>query len=209
MRKTSIAMIIMIIIPFIAGIIIYPKMPDQVASHWNTQGEVNGYMSKFWGLFLMPFVSLALFILFLILPMIDPLKNNIKKFRSYFDAFILLMIIFMAYIYALTIMANLGKEFNMTLAMIPALAILFYFTGILLEKSKRNWFIGIRTPWTLSSDKVWDKTHRLGAILFKISAVIILTALVFPDYVVWLILVPILASAIIPLVYSYIIYPKQ
>jgi len=180
-----------------------------MASHWNSQGEVNGYMSKFWGLFLMPIVIVALFLIFLIIPKIDPLKKNIEKFRKYFDGFILLMVIFMVYIHILTLLWNFNYRFNMTTMIIPAIAVLFYFIGIMLKEVKRNWFIGIRTPWTLSSDVIWEKTHQLGSKLFKLSAVLMLMGLFFDQYLVWFVLVPTLGTALFLIVYSYVEYKKR
>jgi uncharacterized membrane protein len=160
MEKSRIIIIGIIILSFLAGVYFYPQMPEVVASHWNAQGEVDGYMPKSWGLFLMPLLLVGLFLLFLLIPKIDPLKENIKKFRRYFDGFTALLILFLFYVYLLTIFWNIGSRFNMGQLMIPALGILFYYCGILVENAKRNWFIGIRTPWTLSSETVWDKTHR-------------------------------------------------
>jgi len=88
-------------------------MPDEMASHWNFKGEVDDYLPKFWGLFLMPIISLGLFLLFLLIPKIDPLKANIEKFRKYFDGFMVLMMVFLFYIYLLSIIWNLGKRFDM------------------------------------------------------------------------------------------------
>ena len=205
MKKIYLLIIAIILISFTISCYYYPKMPDKVASHWNAKGEINGYMSKFWGLFLLPIISLGIFILFLIIPKIDPLKKNIQKFRKYFDGFIVLIMLFLFYVYILTILANLGKTFNMTYLMIPAISVLFYYIAILLKHSKRNWFIGIRTPWTISNDEVWDKTHQLGSKLFKISAVIILLSLFFKDYWIWFILF-VVAVALYLIVYSYFIY---
>jgi len=92
----------------------------------------------------------------------------------------------------LSIFANLGYEFNMVQMMVPGLGILFYLLGVVLGKAKRNWFVGIKTPWTLSSDKVWDKTHVLGGKLFKIAGVIAFAGMVLPDYAIWFAVVPIL-----------------
>jgi len=199
----------MILLSFLIAIYFYPQMPEKIASHWNSQGQVNGYMSKFWGLFLMPFISIALFLLFIIIPKIDPLKKNIEKFRKYFDLLIIFIFIFLFYIYTLTILWNLGITFNMTLAMVPALGILFYFVGIVTEKAKRNWFIGIRTPWTLSSDIVWNKTHKIGGKLFKIAALIAFSGLFFPKYAILLVIVPVILVALYTIVYSYFEYKKQ
>ena len=97
----------------------------------------------------------------------------------------------------------------MTLAMVPALGILFYFVGIVTEKAKRNWFIGIRTPWTLSSDIVWNKTHKIGGKLFKIAALIAFSGLFFPKYAILLVIVPVILVALYTIVYSYFEYKKQ
>ncbi len=201
--------IVIIILSFFVGIYFYPQMPDRMASHWNIRSEVDGYLPKFWGLFLMPLVSLVMFSLFLAIPKIDPLKNNIKKFEKYYHGFISVMIIFLFYIYILTIGANLGIKFNMGMLLIPGMSLLFFYIGLMLEKSKRNWFIGIRTPWTLQNDKVWEKTHKLGGKLFKISAIIILVGIFLTRCIFWFIMASVFLTAIIPIIYSYIIYKKQ
>ena len=91
----------------------------------------------------------------------------------------------------------------------PALAILFYFTGILIENAKRNWFIGIRTPWTMSSDKVWDKTHKIGGKLFKIAGLLALIAVFFDSYAIFVIIVPVIIVSIYTVIYSYFEYQKE
>ena len=208
MHKSTIAILLIIATSIVVAITLYPIMPDQIASHWNASGEVNGHMGKFWGLFLMPIISIILFALFLAIPKIDPLKENVAKFRSSFDRFIVLIELFLFYVYALTIFWNLDFKFDMTMALIPALVILFYFAGNLIGKAKRNYFIGIRTPWTLASDEVWDKTHKLGGKLFKIAGVASLAGLLFPKIAFYFVIIPILAVAIISVVYSYIIWKK-
>ena len=141
-----------------------------MASHWGVNDQVNGTMSRFWGAFLMPLMSLAMLGLFLLIPAIDPLKANIAQFRGPFNLFIVLMIVFLTYVHGLTIAWNLGYTgFQMSTALLPAMGLLFIFVGYMLAKAKRNFFIGIRTPWTLSSDTVWDKTHALGSKLFIAS----------------------------------------
>ncbi len=209
MKKTYILITAIIIITFITSIYLYPGMPEQMASHWNSKGEVDSYMSKFWGLFLMPIISLGIFLLLIFIPKIDPLKKNIEKFRKYYDGFMTFLIIFLLYIYILTILWNMGIIFDMTTAILPAVAILMYFSGILIEHSKRNWFIGIRTPWTISNEKVWNKTHKLGSKLFKIAAIIILIGTFIPKYAFTLLLISVLIAAIYPIVYSYFEYKKE
>ncbi len=209
MKKNKIIILGIISLSFIIAIYIYPQMPEKMASHWNIQGEVDSYMSKFWSLFLMPIISIGLFFLFILIPKIDPLKENIKKFRKYFDGFIVLIMIFLFYVYLLTIFWNIGIRFNMTQFMMPALGILFYYCGILVENAKRNWFIGIRTPWTLSSEKVWNKTHKIGGKLFKATGIIALGGIFLPKYAVLFLTIPIISVAVYTIIYSYFEYQKE
>jgi len=209
MRKSEIIIFGIIILSFAIGIYYYPQMPEKLASHWNAQGQVNGYMSKFWGLFLMPIISMGMLLLFILIPRIDPLKSNIQEFRKYYDGFVVLIIVFLFYLHLLTIFWNSGYTFNMITYLSPALAILFYYTGILIENAKRNWFIGIRTPWTLSSDNVWDKTHKIGGKLFKIAGILALLAIFFESYAILIIVVPVIIVSIYIVAYSYFEYQKE
>lgn len=208
MRKSHLIILGIIVLSFLVSGYFFNQMPEQMASHWNIAGEVNGYMSKFWGLFLMPLISLGLFVMFLIIPFIDPLKENIEKFRKYFDAFIIFIILFLFYIHGLTIAWNFGFKFDMGYAITPALSALFYLSGILISKAEKNWFIGIRNPWTLSSDVVWKKTHKIGGKLFKLSALIILLGLIKISLAFYFVLIPIISSVIYLTVYSYLEFKK-
>ncbi len=208
MKKALISSILLLVISVLIGIAIYPKMPQEMASHWNALGQADGYMPKFWGIAILPIIYAIVILLLVFLPAIDPLKKNIAKFKSYYDLFILMMSAFLFYLYILTLIWNLGYRFNMTLMLIPSFALLFYYTGMLLEHSKRNWFIGIKTPWTLSSDKVWDKTHKQGAILFKITGAITLLGMLFPRYSIAFVIVPVITVSIWLFVYSYIVFKK-
>lgn len=208
MKKTNLIIILIIVASFVIGISLWPQMPEQMAGHWSVQGEVDDYLPKFWGLFLMPLVALGIYLLFLLLPKIDPLKKNIKKFRTYFDWFIVIVVAFLFYIYLLTIFWNLGYRFNMGRFMVPALALLFFYSGVLTENAKRNWFIGIRTPWTISNEQVWEKTHQLGGKLFKASGLIALIGLLIPGLTFYFVLIPVIASTLVSVIYSYYLYKK-
>jgi uncharacterized membrane protein len=196
------------LISFIIGITLYPQMPERMASHWNAQGLADGYTSRFWGIYLMPIISLVLLVLLLLVPRIDPLKANIGKFKGYYYSFVILIMLFFTYIYILTLIWNKGGRFDMGQLMTPAIGILFYIAGVMISKAKRNYFIGIRTPWTLNNEEVWNKTHRLGGLLFKISGVIAVIGVIFPKYIMFFILVPVLVTATVSIVYSYVVYQK-
>jgi uncharacterized membrane protein len=210
-RTTIIVVLVLLVAATVVGLALWNRLPDPMASHWNENDQVNGYMSKFWGVFLMPLITLGMLLLFLLIPNIDPLKANIAQFRDVFNLFIALIVGFMVYIYLLTLRWNLGyTDLGIGKAMMPALGILFFFVGYLMRKSRRNFFIGIRTPWTLSSDRVWDETHRLGSILFMISGALAFVGAFFGGAVaLWLLFVPLIGSTLITLVYSYILYQRE
>lgn len=206
MGKRQWLILAIILASFAIGLYFYPWMPERIASHWNAAGEVNGYMPKLWGLFLMPVISIAMFILFLVIPRLEPMKENLAKFRTYFDTFTLVLFLFLFYLYLLTILWNLGTRFNMGQMLVPAFGFLIYYCGILMQNAKRNWFIGIRTPWTLSSDAVWNKTHQLGARLFKIAAAIAFAGIFVPKYALVFVLVPVIGFSVFLFIYSYVKY---
>lgn len=197
-----------IFLSFLVAIYVWPQMPNLMASHWGIDGEVNGYMSKFWGLFFMPILSSFLYILFLFLPKLDPYKKNFSEFKNHYDNFMTVIFGFFFYIYFLTIIWNLGFKYNMIQLLSPAFSILFYFTAVLISKTKRNWFVGIRTPWTMSNPKVWQKTHAVGAKLFKLVAFISFFGVFFPNLAFYLLFIPIMFTVIFVFVYSYILYSR-
>lgn len=201
---------LLIIVITLAGLLLWNSFPDQMASHWNEQDQVDGYMSKFWGVFMVPLLMAGLTLLFLAIPHIDPLKKNIADFRGVFNIFIVLFNVFMAFIHALTLAWNLGHTgFRMSIVMLPAMGLLFIFIGILIRKAKRNFFIGIRTPWTLSSDRVWDETHRLGSKLFIAAGVITFIGILFPDQAFILLMVSVIAASLISVLYSYLVWRRE
>lgn len=210
-RTTIILVLVMIIGATIAGLLLWNRLPDQMASHWNINDEVDGYMSKFWGVFMVPLITLGMFVLFLVIPGIDPLKANIAQFREAFNLFIVLIMAFMLYIYGLTLAWNLGyADFNMSASMLPALGLLFIFIGFMLRRAKRNFFIGIRTPWTLSSDRVWDKTHQIGSTLFMLAGALAVIGSFFGGAAAfWLLMLPIFGSTIFLVIYSYMLYKQE
>jgi uncharacterized membrane protein len=210
-RLTTIIVLVLIIGATIAGTLLWNQLPDQMASHWDVNDQVNGYMSRFWGVFLMPIITTGLFLLFLVIPNIDPLKANIAQFRGTFNLFITFIIGFMVYIHFLTLRWNLGyTNLGIGKAMLPAMGLLFFIIGSMLRKAKRNWFIGIRTPWTLSSDSVWNETHRVGGILFMVSGVLaVIGGFVGGNIAFWSIMIPVMGTTIFLLVYSYVLYQRE
>jgi uncharacterized membrane protein len=193
---------------YVTAFIFYPQMPAQMASHWDAQGEVDGYISRFWGLFLFPFNATVLGALLMAVPVIDPLKANIAKFRKFYDWFVVLFLIYFFYIYLLTVLWNKDVSFDLVQAMLPAIGVLFFYLGVMLQHARRNYMVGIRTPWTLANDEVWDRTHRLGSRLFMACGILIALSAFWPKFAIYFVLVSILAVTLITVVYSYVIYRK-
>ena len=106
-RKTVAIVLILLLVSTLAAVLHWNQLPDAMASHWDINDQVNGTMPKVWGVFLLPLISLALFLLFLLIPEIDPLKKNIAKFRDLFNLFIVFMTLFLMYVYGLSIAWNL------------------------------------------------------------------------------------------------------
>lgn len=207
-RITNAILLGCIVLAVVTGLVLYPSFPERFASHWNAAGQADGTMGRFWGVFLFPVIMAFLFALYYFIPRIDPLRKNLESTRNQYNAFWVSMFVFFAYVYGLTIVWNLGTRFDFTVAIVPAVAALYYVLGTYMKTLKRNWFVGIRTPWTLSSDVVWEKTHRLGGKLFQATAVVTLLGLFLTEQLIWVILVPLVATAIFTVVYSYIVYKK-
>lgn len=198
----------LVAIAFAAAIWAYPLLPESIITHWNAAGQPDGQMPKAVGLFLLPGMLAVIFAALICFPRIDPKAENYGLFTREYDIFTAAIMGFLLYVHALSIGANMGLQFSMTQALAPGLAGLLFATGILIEKAKRNYFVGIRTPWTLASDKVWDRTHRLGGRLFKAAGSVALIGLVMPAEGLFAMLAVLIAAAIALFAYSYLEYRK-
>ncbi len=207
-RTTLILASVLIVIGLLAGLLLWDRLPEQLPAHWNINDQVDGYMPKLQGVLMMPAITIGILLLFLVLPQIDPLKANIARFRPAFNLFILIMVGFMVYIHGLTLAWGLGYQgFKMSSAMLPLMGVLFLAAGWMMRSAKRNFFIGIRTPWTLSSDRVWDQTHRVGSLLFIFCGLLAIVGSLFGGVTAfWLVLVPVIVSSLFLMVYSYVLY---
>jgi uncharacterized membrane protein len=107
-------------------------------------------------------------------------------------------------VHVLTILWSLGVAFDLNQALAPAMGLLFFAAGVMVEHAKRNWFIGIRTPWTLSNDEVWEKTHRLGGKLFRIAGLLGIAGVFFPKHALLFMLAPVLLASAYTTLYSYL-----
>lgn len=209
-KKANRILILLTIVTIVLAVFTYPLLPEQVASHWNADGQVNGYMSRGWAVAMAPIIMLVLLVLHFIIPRIDPMKQNIAEFKPQFNRFWVGLFVFFFYVFSLTLLWNLGVHFDFGYALVPAMALLFYFLGEFIEKSKRNFFMGIRTPWTLSSDTVWGKTQSLGGKMFKLSGILTLLGGMISGRVAFAVMIAsVITSVIVSTVYSYLVFKKE
>ena len=200
---------LVLVLTAVITLIAYPVMPDVVASHWNAEGTLNGTMPKFWGLILIPLLMYGFCALLTVLPRIDPLRNNYQKFQDYYEGFILVFAAFFFFIQLQIILWGRGIHVSPNLTMPVMIGGLFVYIGFLMEHAEPNWFVGIRTPWTLSSDSVWKKTHQRAGTLFKLAGVVSMIGALAGIYASLFILVPAIAVALYTVVYSYTEFKKE
>ncbi|OYV81510.1 MAG: hypothetical protein B7Z73_18010 [Planctomycetia bacterium 21-64-5] len=152
-----------------AASIAYPSLPQQVPTHWNIHGQVDGYGDKSWATFLTPAVMLGLLALFRLLPWLSPRPFTLDTFRGTYEFVVVLVMGLMAYIHALMLWAAYAGPIDVGRALVGGLCLFFALIGNVLGKVRRNFFVGVRTPWTLASERVWIDTHRLAARLFVVA----------------------------------------
>lgn len=190
---------------------IYPMLPDKVPIHWNSSGQVDNYGSKLIASFLFPLIYLLFVIFSFLLPAMDVFSDNIKKSYNYYYAFKIVFGLFFLIIYIATLLPNFGYQFNIATAVFICVTLLFFFLGYIMRNIKRNYFFGIRTPWTLTSEKIWDQTHKVGGIVLMAYSVLLLLAILFVQlqelyigFMISLILV-----VFFLMFYSYYLYRKE
>ncbi|WP_462410696.1 SdpI family protein [Neobacillus sp. Marseille-QA0830] len=198
----------MLLLTVIGTVVAYPYLPDQVAEHWNYKGAPDRYGPKPFGLFSMPLIMLILYLVTMILPKIDPKKNNYKRFEGTYYLIMNGILFFLLLFQAVKITTGLGFV-NPEYVVPELVGFLFIFIGNLSPKFKHNYFVGIRTPWTLASEDVWKKTHRFGGKVFVISGILLLMVPIIPAAIQAYYVIPIIVLSIaLIMLSSYYFYIK-
>jgi len=161
--------LLLILAAFSMTAVLYGRLPEKIPSHWNLRGEIDGYSNKPFGPFLLPSVMAGLFLVFLVLPAISPRGFRFDSFRPAWGILQSAILGFLFLIHTLVLLAAIGKPVAMTRSIEAAVGLLLVVLGNFLGKVTRNFFVGIRTPWTLASEEVWLRTHRLGGKLFVLA----------------------------------------
>lgn len=185
----------------------YPGLPDPMPTHWNAAGHADGWMPKSWGAFLVPIVMAVIWLSFLALPKISPRGFEMEPFLRAWGILKVTMLALVFFIGVLALnAATTGGELSPK-AVFVSIGVLFVVIGNLLGKVTRNFFVGIRTPWTLANEEVWYRTHRLGGKLFVLAGIFVV-AMALAGASVWPIFVSIAVAGIVPVIYSYVIYRR-
>jgi uncharacterized membrane protein len=180
----------------------------EIPVHWNMEGNVDRWGGKFEGLLLMPLVCLGAILLFTFLPSLEPRKLNLLRSLKVYKIFWIAIILFLFVIHVFLVGGALGREPDIGHIVPIMLGILFIVLGNYMGKIRSNWFMGIRTPWTLSSELSWKKTHRIGGILFVLTGILLLILAMAGSGKVFITgMIVIMGGVIIYLfVYSYIVW---
>lgn len=189
----------------------YPHLPDPMPTHWNAQNEVDGYSSRAVGAWLMPLLIVGLYLLLLVLPRLDPRRENVARMGDLYRLFRVGLSAVFTLIHIVMLAAIVSGRADWVGLAVPALVgILFILVGNYMPRMRPNWFMGIRTPWTLSSDTVWRKTHLLGGRLFMLAGLAMLVAPLLPAALQPALLIgTIVLAALIPIAYSYWLFRQQ
>jgi len=208
--KTEFLPILLVLFAILASFYFYPRFPDKVPIHWNIAGEVDNYGSRTTGAFLFPAIILGMYLLFLVLPYIDPKKKRYEQFRKVYHVFKNVLVFFMVALYFITSLNALGYQIPVGLWTPILVGLLFIIIGNYMGKIKSNWFIGIRTPWTLSSEEVWNKTHRFGGKVFILGGILMMSMYLLPARLQLILFVFIISFILLGTIgYSYILYRKE
>ncbi len=191
---------------FIAAGVLWPTIPSRVPIHWNASGQADGFGGKFEGLLLMPIITIGLYLLLFFIPRIDPGRANYVQFAGAYLVVRYVVLVLDVGIYIFTILAIKGVGIDMSRAVMSTTAVMFIVFGQVLGKIRPNWFVGVRTPWTLSSKRSWVRTHRVAGWLFTLSGILFLLLAIIGigAAMVWIMLSVLGVMVVFLVVYSYV-----
>lgn len=204
--KTLIITSIIIILPMIAGIILWNKLPDKIPTHWNASGEVDRYSSKPFAIFGLSGILLAVHWLCMIGTSFDPKKQNhpTKVLHLVFWIIPLLSII----LYTITYLTAMGTEVNVMIILPIIVGLTLSIIGNYLPKCKQNYTIGIKIPWTLNSEENWNRTHRFAGRIWLVGGILIMFSGFLSGAFVWIFIPIVFIMVLVPIAYSFILYKK-
>jgi uncharacterized membrane protein len=195
---------VIILLPILAGVILWNQLPEQIPSHWNAAGEIDGWSSKPFAIFGLPLILLAMQWLCVAGTFADPKRNNHSGKILHLVLWIIPVL--NAVLSVLTYAAAMGKDVQMEVVMPVFIGLVLAIVGNYLPKCKQNYTIGIKIPWTLNSEENWNKTHRFAGRLWVVCGLVIMLTGFFGGF--WIFLGVVLLMVLAPFIYSYVLHRK-
>jgi uncharacterized membrane protein len=189
---------------WVLSLAVYPRLPDRMVTHWDLTGQPDGWSSRAVGGFLVPVVMTIAYAVMAFVPRIDPRAEHFRQFMDTYELVIAGVLATLAIVHVAVVGTALG--WNTPIARVVPLAVggLFVLIGNLLPRARSNFFFGIRTPWTLSSERVWARTHRVGGMMMIASGVLIIVAAFLQGHAAFaLVIAAVLLGAVGTVAYSY------
>lgn len=201
--------VIILIVPFFVSAYYWNDLPEEVPTHFNLRGEADDWGPKWMAAYLFPALGIGIYLLILLVPLIDP-KKKIESAQKPVAAIRMFTSIFMVGIYAFIMAASLGSIINFSSYILVGVGVLILIVGNYMNSIKPNYFIGVRTPWTLENPEVWKRTHRLSSKIWIAGGLLLMLSPIVPEIIRFEYLIYIIVGVLagIPLVYSYVIYKK-
>jgi uncharacterized membrane protein len=205
--KMELPLLLLIAGMFLLAVLSWSSAPDRIPVHWGLRGEVDRYGGKVEGLLGTPAIALLIYLLMLYLPRIDPGRANYERFSGVYYTLRAAVLATMAIVYGTLQLAMRGQAVDVPRLLGLVIGGLFFLLGNLLGKIRPNWFVGVRTPWTLSSKRAWTRTHRLAGWVFVAGGLAIMAAGVFQTALAFGVAVGVLAVGLTgAAVYSYFVW---
>lgn len=205
--KKEIPFITIALLPFAYLAYIWNRLPEKVPMHWNASGEIDDYGNKSELLFMLLLVVGLPYLIFLVIPHIDP-KQKLQNMGNKLNNLRLILSLFMSAL-AIFILYSVQQETSNPGFILAIVGLLFAFLGNYFKTIKPNYFIGIRTPWTLESEEVWKKTHLLGGKMWFAGGLVMALTFVLPEPLnIYTFLGITAVITVIPIVYSYLEFKK-
>jgi len=198
---------LIVVVAIAAAVIAYPQLPAYVPSHWGFHGEVNGYAPRWTVPIVLPAIMILVMLLYVAIPWLSPRRFEVEGFRTTYEFIMLLGVLFLGYIHLLIIWTALGHHLDMSRTVMAGVCLLLALIGNVFGRLRRNFYIGIRTPWTLADERVWIETHRWAARVFTLCGVLGL-AVIFLTESRFLPLIFVVIPGIASSVYSLVIYKR-
>lgn len=198
---------LLVVLTLLLTALAYQHLPDMVATHWNANNQPNGYSPKWVLLLISPGLMLGIMLLFRALPWLSPKNFEVDAFRSTYLRIMLIILALIAYMQCVMLWVGLGHSMDIGRATVGGVCLLFALLGNLLGKVRRNFYVGLRTPWALANERVWNATHRFAAKTFVVAGLVglFLTAVGIDG---WPVICVLIAGGLVPVIYS-LTYYKQ